>query len=101
MPPGKGPMPSQFDSLTSLRPLFLVVDDNADAADSLAALLTSWGCQAVAAYDGPRGVELADVLRPDVVLLDLCMPGATGFETCRALRRLPWGGDTTIVAVTG
>ena len=94
-------MPNALERLTSLRPLFLVVDDNVDAAESLAALLESWGCQVMCAYDGPRGVELADLLRPDAVLLDLNMPGASGFETCRALRRLPWGAGTTVVAVTG
>jgi CheY-like chemotaxis protein len=94
-------MPSRPASLASMRPLFLVIDDNADSADSLTMLLQSWGTNAVAAYNGARGVEVADRLRPEVVLLDLSMPVMSGFETCRAIRRLPWGPKTTIVAVTG
>jgi CheY-like chemotaxis protein len=89
------------EGLARLQPLFLVVDDNCDFADSLVCLLESLGCKAVAAYDGPKLLDLVDMLRPEAVLVDLCMPGMTGFETCRALRALPFGAETTIVAVTG
>jgi DNA-binding response OmpR family regulator len=89
------------DGPTFRRPTCVVVDDNRDAADSLALLLESWGCQASAAYDGRSGVELADALKPDAVLLDLRMPGANGFEVCRSIRRLSWSAETVILAITG
>lgn len=82
-------------------PRFLVVDDQRDCADSLSMLLESWGCRAAAAYDGRMGIELANLLRPDAVLLDLCMPGTTGFETCKAIRSTRWSAATVIIAVTG
>jgi CheY-like chemotaxis protein len=82
-------------------PRFLVVDDQRDSADSLSMLLESWGCRAAAAYDGRAGIELANLLRPDAVLLDLRMPGTTGFDTCKAIRSSRWSAETIIVAVTG
>jgi len=86
---------------TTRRPRVLVVDDNQDAADSLAALLQSWGCDASTAYDGTSGAALAESLRPDAVLLDLRMPGTNGFDACRAIRAESWAAETVILAVTG
>ena len=79
----------------------LVVDDNHDSADSLAMLLGLLGNDTRMAYDGTNAVAAADEFRPDIVLLDLGMPGVDGFETCRRLREQEWGGRMIIVALTG
>ena len=84
------------------RPLrVLVVDDCRDAADSLALLVRHWGYQAVMAYDGPSALDLALLHSPEVVFLDLGLPGMDGFEVARRLRQLPGMGQALLVAVTG
>jgi CheY-like chemotaxis protein len=81
----------------------LVVDDNADAADSLAMLLQLSGQEVRVAYDGPTALTLARDFRPQVVLLDVGMPGMDGCEVARRLRQQPGPGpeDLLLVAVTG
>jgi CheY-like chemotaxis protein len=64
----------------------LVVDDNRDAADSLAALVQVFGHEADTAYDGPGAIDKAQSFVPDVVLCDLGLPGMSGYEVARALR---------------
>lgn len=66
----------------------LVVDDNVDAAETLAALLQVWGYTAEVAFNGPQGIQRARASRPSVVLLDLGMPGMDGYEVARHLRQL-------------
>jgi PAS domain S-box-containing protein len=78
----------------------LVIDDNVDAADTLAALVVTLGGEATAAYTGLDGLNVAEKFRPDVVLLDIGMPGMDGYETCRRLRAQPFG-QIYLVAVTG
>ncbi|HET9397123.1 MAG TPA: hybrid sensor histidine kinase/response regulator, partial [Nitrospiraceae bacterium] len=78
----------------------LVIDDNADAADTLAALVVALGGQAATAYNGLDGLKCAEEFRPDVVLLDIGMPELDGYETCRRLRAQPYG-QVYVVAVTG
>ena len=79
----------------------LVADDNIDAADMTALLLHELGCEVHTAYDGESAVREAERTRPDILLLDIGMPGTNGYEVCRRLRREPWGHGMTIVAVTG
>jgi CheY-like chemotaxis protein len=79
----------------------LIVDDVKDNADSLALLLGALGHEAHAVYGGSAAIELANEVRPDVVLLDLGMPRMDGYEVCRQLRREPWGKTMLIVALTG
>lgn len=79
----------------------LVVDDNRDAADALAALLGMHGYDARAAYSGGDAIRQADAVRPDVVLLDIGMPETTGFDVARALRDYKRAPRPVIVAVTG
>jgi signal transduction histidine kinase/ActR/RegA family two-component response regulator len=79
----------------------LVVDDNHDSADSLAALLKILGHEVTTAYDGAQAVETAAELRPEVVLLDIGMPVLDGFEACRRIREQPWGRDMHLIALTG
>lgn len=79
----------------------LVVDDNHDAADTLAEVLEIMGCRTATAYDGLEGVEKAEQLRPDAVVLDLGMPRLNGYEACERIRAQPWGQDLRLVAVSG
>ena len=79
----------------------LVVDDNLDAAESLAALLSINGHETRMAHDGVQAVEEAAVFKPDVVFLDIGMPTIDGHETARRIRREPWGKDMVLVALTG
>jgi len=79
----------------------LVVDDNVDAAESLASLLNSQGHEARTAHDGAAGVEAAEAFRPDVVLMDLGMPKLNGYEAARRIRSTPWGRGVVLVALTG
>jgi PAS domain S-box-containing protein len=79
----------------------LVVDDNRDAARSLAMLLELCGAATRLAHDGAEAVQAAESFRPDVVLLDIGLPNMNGYEVCRAIRETTWGKHMTIVALTG
>ncbi|MDB5756330.1 MAG: hybrid sensor histidine kinase/response regulator, partial [Massilia sp.] len=79
----------------------LVVDDNADAAGSLAALLAMLGHQPLIAYDGREGLAAARELKPELVFLDLGLAGMNGHELARALRATPGLERTVLIALTG
>lgn len=79
----------------------LVVDDNADAASSLAMLLRITGNTTYVAHDGIEAVRQAEEHRPDVVLLDVGLPRLNGYDACRRIREKPWGGGMVIIAMTG
>jgi PAS domain S-box-containing protein len=79
----------------------LVVDDNHDAADSLALLLKLAGQDVQAAYDGPSALTRAEEFLPHLVFLDLGMPGMDGYEVAQRLRQQPGGTKMLLVAVTG
>jgi signal transduction histidine kinase/CheY-like chemotaxis protein len=79
----------------------LVVDDNEDGAGSMAALLELLGYETRTAYDGLDGFEVAQDFRPDVAILDLGMPGISGDELARRIRKEPWGRKMILLAVTG
>jgi signal transduction histidine kinase/ActR/RegA family two-component response regulator len=79
----------------------LVVDDNQDAAKSLATLLEEMGHEVETACDGLDGVEKAKAMRPDLIFLDLGMPRMNGIEAAKQLRALTGGGAITLVALTG
>jgi CheY-like chemotaxis protein len=87
-------------SVESCRLKILVADDNADGADSLAMLLQAQGHIVLTAPDGRRAVDLAEVFRPDVILMDLAMPQLDGLQATRELRLRPWGASVRIIAVT-
>jgi CheY-like chemotaxis protein len=78
----------------------LVVDDNPDAAESLAAILRLHGHQATVAWNGEEALAAARRVRPDVVLLDLGMPVLNGFQAARRLRDDPEFGSPVLMAVT-
>ncbi len=79
----------------------LVVDDNHDAADSLARLLQLMGHEVAIAYDGPSAVDCAEKVRPRVVLLDIGLPEVDGYEVVRRIRARSWGKDMVVIAATG
>ena len=79
----------------------LVVDDSPDAADSMACLLSIRGHEVHVAYDGPSALDKAMALRPDIVLLDIELPGMDGIEVARAVRARAEGRCPTFIAVSG
>ena len=79
----------------------LVVDDNRDAADTLALLLAAAGHEVHTAYDGFQALASAGALRPGVVFCDIGMPGMSGYEVAAMLRADAANAGTTLVAVTG
>ncbi|HJZ93058.1 MAG TPA: response regulator [Gemmataceae bacterium] len=79
----------------------LIVDDNRDAADSMAILAELWGHNPRVAYDAPAALRLVAQEPPDVILADLGMPRLDGNALARALRKEPAGNYVTLVAVTG
>jgi PAS domain S-box-containing protein len=94
--PGNGPPAAAAPSRR-----ILVVDDNVDSAESLGMLLKLMGNEVALAYDGPSALQTAAALVPDLVLLDLGMPGMDGFEVARRLRALPQLRAAVLVAQTG
>jgi CheY-like chemotaxis protein len=85
----------------SARRRVLVVDDNVDAAVSLAMMLDLMGCEARAAHDGVEALGLAAKFRPDLILLDIGMPRLNGYDTARRVRAEAWGRGVVLVALTG
>jgi two-component system CheB/CheR fusion protein len=79
----------------------LVVDDNVDAAATLALLLKSLGHETCVVHDGVQALRMAVQFRPEVVLLDIGMPGLDGYEVARRLRALKRERPLRIVAITG
>jgi signal transduction histidine kinase len=79
----------------------LIADDNGDAAGSLALRLELAGHDVRTAQDGLEALAVARTFQPEVVLLDLGMPAMDGYETARHLRRLAWGKQARLIALTG
>ena len=79
----------------------LVVDDNVDSARMLAKLLGIWGHDVRTAYTGPGGLEAAVAHVPDVILLDIGLPGLNGYEVARRIRQDPRLHAVRLVAMTG
>ena len=79
----------------------LIADDNRDGAESLAMVMTVFGCEVRTAYDGASAVRTAESFKPEVIFLDLGMPGMDGFEAARRIRSLPGGSSIVLIALTG
>jgi two-component system CheB/CheR fusion protein len=79
----------------------LIVEDNMDAAESLAATLGLWGHDVRLAFDGPSALELAEGWAPGLILSDLGLPGMSGYELARRLRVEPAFGAVVLVALSG
>lgn len=97
--PAEKASPSNSRAIGSYR--VLVVDDNRDAAETLAMVLGMSGHEVLVAHDGSTGVELAAQHAPAVVFLDIGMPGMNGYETVSRLRTLPGTQACIVVALTG
>ncbi|WP_439621798.1 ATP-binding protein [Gemmata sp.] len=103
-PPAGDPAPAadgKFAAAPVAARRVLVVDDNVDAAESLAQLLQILGHDARTAHEGEAGVEAAERFRPDLVLLDIGMPRLNGYDAARRIRSRPWGRSVVLVALTG
>jgi PAS domain S-box-containing protein len=79
----------------------LVIDDNKDAAESLALLLQTLGHEVHEAYDGLSALDATQRLRPQIVFCDIGLPGLNGYEVARRLRAQPQFQQTLLVALTG
>ncbi len=97
LPPEAVPQPAR-QQCGSLR--VLVVDDNVDAAESLAMLLRYSGHEVRAVHTGPRALQAAQAESPDVILLDIGLPGMDGYEVARRLRE-QGAGKVHLIAMTG
>jgi PAS domain S-box-containing protein len=99
------PQPMRSDDGENLKAItarrVLVVDDERIVAQSLAALLRLLGNEVETAHDGLEAIAAAERYRPDVILLDIGMPGLDGYAACRRIREEPWGNTIQIVALTG
>ena len=85
----------------AVRRRVLVVDDNRDATDSMAMLLSVWGHDTRIANDGPSALGLAAEFQPEVVILDIGLPGMDGYEVARRMHEMPGLRGTVLVAMTG
>lgn len=79
----------------------LVVDDNLDSAETIALMAQLWGHDVRTAHDGQSALTTAADYRPEVVLLDIGLPGMDGFEVARKLREQEWMDGVMLVAMTG
>ena len=79
----------------------LIVEDNLDSVRALSALVSDMGHSVQYAINGYAALEIGRKQKPDIVLLDLGLPGMSGFDACRAIRKLPRGAEISIVAVSG
>jgi PAS domain S-box-containing protein len=84
-----------------IRKRVLVVDDLADNSDTIALLVESMGHEACKANDGAEALRVGAEFKPEIILLDLGMPGLDGYQTCRLIRQQPWGKNITVVALSG
>jgi CheY-like chemotaxis protein len=79
----------------------LVVEDNVYAAKSFATLLRLDGHDVQVAHEGPEALRMAETFRPDVILLDIGLPGIDGYEVAQRLRANPEFKETQFIAMTG
>jgi CheY-like chemotaxis protein len=79
----------------------VIADDSVDGADAMAELLEALGNEAHIAHDGVSVVSLVERVRPQLVLMDVGMPGQNGLDATRQIRAQPWGKRMTIIALTG
>jgi len=79
----------------------LIVDDSRDGGESLAMLLRVLGAEVALAHSGRNALECVDSFKPDVVLLDIGMPGMDGYEVARRIRSNPANRHISLIALTG
>lgn len=88
-----------LDGIASRR--ILVVDDNVDAANTLHDLLDMDGFEVTTVYDGVAAVATAETFQPEIVVMDIGMPGMDGYDAARLIRQQAGGGGMVLIAVTG
>ena len=79
----------------------LIVDDCHDSAWTLSRVLTLHGYESNCANSGKEALVLANTWLPDVVIMDMSMPGPDGYETARSMRQLPGMGNVRVIALSG
>jgi two-component system CheB/CheR fusion protein len=94
-------LPQPTSSGASVKRRILIVDDNVDFAVGMKMLLDHEGHVVQVAHDGPSAIEASKAFAPDVVLLDLGLPGMNGFETAQALRAMPEMRHVLLIAISG
>jgi signal transduction histidine kinase len=99
--PGNGQPELVLQPSSADGPSVLVVDDNRDAADSLGYMLEMMGATVRVVYGGPDAVAAVEADPPDLVLLDIGMPGMDGYQVCRKLALHPARAQMQVVALTG
>ncbi len=83
------------------RPRLLVIDDEPVILDVLGTILTRWGCEVRAVQNGKEALAIVEQFDPDLILLDVLMPGQSGFEVCRAFRDNPMTRHIPVIFLTG
>jgi len=99
-PPAQPEKTTEAGAQVNGRPTVLVVDDNRDSAQTMAALMETLGCHALVRHDGEAGLEAIKRLAPDLVLLDIGLPGISGLEVARRARS-EIEHPPPLIAVTG
>lgn len=79
----------------------LVIDDEPEITDIVATFLTESGYTVVVENNSQKAVQAAKTLKPDVILLDIMMPGADGYETCREIKKEPSLAQVPVIFLTG
>ena len=79
----------------------LLVDDDRDVVRSLVRLVRSLGHETHVAYSGEEALQVAEQCQPQIILMDIGLPGLNGYDTAREMRARPWGESVTLIAVTG
>ncbi len=100
-PPATEDIPSAPSPFPPVTRKILVVDDNVDGAVSLSILLDNAGHDTRVAHGGLEALAVAEEFLPDVVILDIGMPGLDGYETARRIRERPWSTGVRLIALTG
>jgi CheY-like chemotaxis protein/two-component sensor histidine kinase len=98
-PPEPPSEPGEFEATPSYR--ILIVDDNVDAATTLSMMFEFWKHEVRVVHDGQAALDMADSYQPDLVLLDIGLPGKNGYEVAQELRHRPAFEQTLLVAITG
>jgi CheY-like chemotaxis protein len=97
--PSRGAPPP--NALARVAGRVLVIDDNVDAATTLAMLIEQLGGSAHVAHDAETGLEAVSGIWPDIVFLDIGMPRVDGYQVCRQIRQQPAPRPIIIIALTG